>query len=135
MDNKLLRNRDDNWGGHNDTLIDPKSINIGRVNCHHFEHEICERILLIVKKMPKFLILNNGTSYSFIGNLTYESIEQQILEREFVEIARKANEKKDKEGITLQNMMLHPTYRLQLRYEKDEGFQINLRKKLTKNFK
>ena len=67
-----------------------ENINVGRVNCRHFKMDICERILLNVQKMPKFLILHNDTAYEFRGTLQFSDIEKQIKTREFIEIAAEA---------------------------------------------
>lgn len=87
-----------------------------------------------VKKMPKFLVLHNSTSYGYVGNLTFESLEEIIISKKFIEIAREAEIQKDLEGITLDNFAYHPSQPIQRRWPLDEGWKINGVKALTKNY-
>ena len=48
-----------------------ENIHIGRINCRIYKDDICDRIVLNAQKLPKFLILNNDTSYEFRGTLLY----------------------------------------------------------------
>jgi len=83
--------------------------------------------------MPKFLVLHNSTSYSYVGNLTFEEIESQILSKEFIQIAKDADIKKDLDGITLDNFLKHPSQQIRTRYPIDYGFKKNLELILKKN--
>jgi hypothetical protein len=64
--------------------------------------------MIVAQKLPQIYILYNDTAHEFKGDLTYEYLENSVMNKEFIETSSKNMLKKDEEGLTFKNVMYHP---------------------------
>ena len=64
--------------------------------------------MIVAQKLPQIYVLYNDTAYEFKGDLTYEYIENSIVNKEFITRSNEAMIQKDLEGLTIKNFMQYP---------------------------